>query len=139
MTFGILSCGRKAAEAPAEIAWLHNIDSARVVAAEEDKPIMIDFMAEWCPPCQQMEKTTFLHREVIAGSQDFIPVRIDVDEQPEVAVKYNGNARKYGGVGIPNMLFIDSQDQRLRHKIGYRDGEQLLAVMDSVLTEYRQR
>ena len=134
---GLLSCGRKPTEAPGEIAWLHNIDSARVVAAEQDKPIMIDFMADWCPPCQQMEKTTFQHREVIARSLEFIPVRIDVDEQAEVAIAYNGNARKYGGVGIPNMLFIDSQDRRLRHKVGYRDGEQLLAVMDSVLSEYR--
>ena len=41
------------------IKWGNNLDSALTIASESNKIIMIDFMAEWCPPCQKMEKETF--------------------------------------------------------------------------------
>lgn len=116
-----------------EIQWLYNIDSALVVAKEQNKPVMIDFMAVWCPPCKAMEDTTFSNTEVISKSAGFITVRIDVDQQAEIANKYNGNARKYGGVGIPNILFLTPDNQPLKHIIGFQTPDQLIAVMDSVL------
>ncbi len=126
-------------KAPGEIVWLTNLDTAKVIAGRLNKPLMIDFMAEWCPPCQEMEKTTFNQPAVIAKAGEFVTVRIDVDKQGDVANAYNCNANKYGGVGIPNMLFMDFEDYRLRHVIGYREPEKLLSVMDSVLTEFAAR
>jgi len=116
-----------------EIRWLYNIDSALVIAKEQNKPVMIDFMAVWCPPCKAMEDTTFSNPEVISKSARFVTVRIDVDQQAEVANKYNGNARKYGGVGIPNILFLTPDNQPLKHIIGFQAPDQLIAVIDSVL------
>jgi len=116
-----------------EIHWLYNIDSALIVAKQQNKSVMIDFMAVWCPPCKAMEDTTFSNPEVISKSALFITVRIDVDEQAEIADKYNGNARKYGGVGIPNILFLTPDNQPLKHIIGFQSPDQLIAVMDSVL------
>jgi len=57
-----------------------------------------------------------------------------VDQQRETAVEYNGNASKYGGLGIPNILFLNSNNEKIRHILGYHSGDQLAAVMDSVLT-----
>ena len=114
------------------ISLNHDIEAA--IKSAQGKPIMVDFMAEWCPPCQKMEKTTFSKPVIINKTQKFIPVRIDVDKQKEIAIKYNGNASKYGGVGIPNILFLNSKGEKIRHIIGYHDADQLAAVMDSVLT-----
>ena len=91
-------------------------------------------MADWCPPCRAMEDSTFSNPEVINKAQDFIPLRIDVDEHQDVANKYNGNASKYGGVGIPNILFMKADETRLKHVIGYHGPQKFIAVMDSVLT-----
>lgn len=77
--------------------------------------------------------------EVIQKSLAFIPVRIDVDEQREVAVAYNGNARKYGGVGIPNILFLDADGGRLKHIVGYHGPEQFASVIDTVLAFYEEK
>ena len=65
-------------------------------------------------------------------------MRVDVDAQREVAEKYGGNARKYGGIGIPNILFLDGDGIKIKQVVGYHGPQQLISVMDSVLTLQRQ-
>jgi thiol:disulfide interchange protein len=129
-------CGRD--EGPSRIEWVQDIDAALAMAREQGRPIMVDFMATWCPPCHAMEDSTFSAPAVIREAAAFIPVRIDVDEQREVAVAYGGNARKYGGIGIPNILFMDSQGRKLKHIVGYYGPDRFVAVMDSVLMVLQQ-
>ena len=90
-------------------------------------------MAEWCPPCKEMDKNTFSNKNIIKKSNEFIPVQIDVDKQQNIAEEYNGNARKYGGIGIPNILFIDKEKKIIRHIVGFHNVDQLMGIMDSVL------
>ena len=90
-------------------------------------------MAEWCPPCQKMEKETFPNVDIIKKSNDFISIRIDIDKQQNIAQEYNGNAKKYGGIGIPNILFLDREKKIIRHIVGFHDVNQLMGIMDSVL------
>ncbi|UCF04566.1 MAG: thioredoxin family protein [bacterium] len=131
----VTGCGGGTGEQEsAEIHWLEDLDTALLTAREVRKPLMIDFTATWCPPCRKMEDSTFSNTEVIRKARSFVTLRIDVDKQRDIAVKYNGNARKYGGVGIPNILFMTAGEKRLRHIIGYYGPDRLVAVMDSVLT-----
>ena len=115
------------------IKWGNNLDSALTLASNSNKFIMIDFMAEWCPPCKEMDKNTFSNTNIIKKSNEFIPVRIDVDKQQNIAEEYNGNAKKYGGIGIPNILFLDKEKKIIRHIVGFHDVDQLMGIMDSVL------
>ena len=115
------------------IQWGNNLDSAFTIASNSNKIIMIDFMAEWCPPCKKMDKNTFSNTNIINKSNEFIAVRIDIDKQQNIAEQYNGNARKYGGIGIPNILFLDKEKNNIRHIVGFHDVDQLLGIMDSVL------
>jgi len=118
-----------------EINWITNIDSALTLALEQNKPVMIDFMATWCPPCKMMDDSTFSDEDVIVKAGSFITVRIDVDKQQETANAYNSNAGKYGGIGIPNLLFLDPQGNTLAHPIGFLPPENIIATMDSVLAQ----
>ena len=133
----LMGCAKKEApqaQEPAGIAWITDIQQGLKQAAEANKPLMVDFMATWCPPCKMMEDSTFSDAKVIAKAQAFIPVRIDVDQQGDVANAYQSNAGKYGGIGIPNVLFLDAQGQTLKHPIGFKAPELFLSIMDSVLT-----
>jgi thiol:disulfide interchange protein len=120
----------------AKIQWIYSVDSALVLSGQTQKPIMIDFMAEWCPPCRAMEDSTFNNQKIIEKSADFITVRIDIDKQSDIAIQYGGNARKYGGVGIPNLLFLSPRNEKIKHVIGFHNAAHLSAVMDSVLLIY---
>lgn len=131
----LVGCARKQmVTEPQHIAWMTDINAGLAKAAEQNKSMIVDFMAIWCPPCQRMEDSTFSDVRIIEKAKSFIPVRIDVDEQGDVANAYNGNAGKYGGVGIPNLLFMDAEGNRLKHIIGFQSADALLAVMDSLLS-----
>ena len=130
----IIGCEKQVSEENQNgIKWENNLDSAFTIASSSNKLIMIDFMAEWCPPCKEMDKKTFSNTNIIKKSNEFIPVQIDVDKQQNIAEEYNGNARKYGGIGIPNILFLDEENKIIRHIVGFHDVDQLMGIMDSVL------
>jgi len=130
----IVGCGEKVGKNnPNGIKWGNNLDSAFAIASKSNKIIMIDFMAEWCPPCKKMDNKTFSNTNIIEKSNEFIPVRIDVDKHKDIAEEYNGNARKYGGIGIPNILFLDKEKNIIRQIVGFHNVDQLMGIMDSVL------
>jgi thiol:disulfide interchange protein len=117
-----------------KIEWLYDLSVAEKLAQAQNKIIMIEFMAEWCPSCYMMEDSTFSNPDIINKTGAFIPLRIDVDKQKELSDQFGGNAKKYGGVGIPNILFITYDGVKIKHIIGYHDSMTFSAVMDSVLS-----
>lgn len=121
-----------------KITWLHNLSEAKQMAKVQNNPLMIDFYADWCPSCNRMKDSTFSDQKVIQKSQHFIPVKIDVDKQGDIANRYKSNASKYGGIGIPNILFISPDSIELAHPIGYKNPEEFLTIMDSVLTKIKK-
>ncbi len=118
-----------------EINWGMNLELAFESASISNKIIMIEFMAEWCPPCKKMEKETFSNERVIRKLNEFIPIKIDVDRQQDIAKEYNRNAKKYGGIGIPNILFIDKEKNIVHQIVGFYNANQLIKILDLVLKE----
>jgi len=134
----IVGCGKQVREDNhIGIQWGNNLDSALTIASNSNKLIMIDFMAEWCPPCKEMDKKTFSNVQIIKKSNEFIPIRIDVDKQQNIAEEYNGNARKYGGIGIPNILFLDKEKNVIDHIVGFHDVDQLVGIIDSIIIKQK--
>jgi thiol:disulfide interchange protein len=129
----IFNCLAAFAPAAAGIPWVTDLNAGLAAAQKENKPLMIDFMADWCAPCKEMERSTFSNAAVVAKAKSFIPVRVDIEKQRQVAAKYNALARAYGGVGIPNMLFMTANEKKLKHVVGYQGPEQLLSIMNSLL------
>jgi thiol:disulfide interchange protein DsbD len=130
----LAGCGGKDLPDDTAIPWSSDLSAAIAKAHSENGIVMVDFTAVWCPPCRAMEDSTFGVPDVVKKASSFIPVRIDVDAQREVAEKYGGNARKYGGIGIPNILFLDGEGHRIKQVVGYHGPRRFIAVMDSVLT-----
>ena len=83
------------------IPWRTNFADARKEADGSRKPLMLYFTAEWCGPCQSLRSTTWASKEVEKALREYVPVKIDIDEHPDLARQYVANS-------IPRFVVVDS-------------------------------
>lgn len=98
--------------------WL-KFDQAMEAARMLDRPVMIDFMAEWCGPCKMMEAQVFRLPAFKEATKGMILAKVDVDREPALAARYQVSA-------MPNIKFV-SPDGAVRHEfLGYSSPQQVL-------------
>ena len=80
-----------------ELAWLRAEPEATQLARASGRPMVVDFMADWCLPCKEMDVKVFSHPDVVAELSAFTLLRVDLsleDENPALAAvkaKYDVN------------------------------------------------
>lgn len=75
-----------------EIRWVQNVDQALRLARSQQRPILIHFFGDNCPPCKMLDKKAFRDTGLIqAMNQELIAVRINADEDRDVASRYKVN------------------------------------------------
>ena len=85
---------------------------------QADKPVLIDFYADWCGPCQMVSPIV----DEIAGERSDIKVcKVNVDEQPELAAQFQV-------MSIP-MLAVIKNGKLKNQVVGYRSKEQIEAML----------
>lgn len=96
------------------------------------RPAMLDFYADWCVSCKEMERFTFSDprvRERLAGML-LLQADVTANTPEDVALM-----KRFGFFGPPGILFFDAQGKELREPrvIGYLPAERFLKVLDSVM------
>ena len=101
------------------------------IAQANGKTVMLDFYADWCISCKEMERYTFTDAKVQAKLKNAVLLQIDVtansDEDKELL-------KRFELFGPPAILFFDSQgrEQGGRRMIGYQDAGQFLQLLKNV-------
>ncbi len=90
---------------------------------KSDKPVMLDFWAEWCQPCKMLAPTV----EELAGEyEDRVLVgKLNVDDNPTTATNY-------GIRGIPTLLFIKG-GQVVQQLVGVKSKAEIKKVIEEHL------
>jgi thioredoxin-like negative regulator of GroEL len=108
------------------IQWYKDLRQAVSVARQSNKPIMIEFWADWCTPCKVMETEVYTDPRVASGlMQKMVSVRIHFDLQKDLVRQYNVEA-------IPNIVFTDSWGTELVRHRGIIEADDLAAVIDAL-------
>lgn len=109
--------------------WETDWKAAKRRAAAEQRPILLDFAADWCGPCKRMDAQFWPLAEVRAATDRFVRVRFDFDRPHEMTRRLRIHA-------IPAVIVLDPWANPLTGSIGFGDTSELLDMFLSVPDDF---
>ena len=113
------------------VASLSALETRIQQASANHQPVMLDFYADWCISCKEMEAYTFTDPKVKQALTGFVLLQADVtknsDDDKALLAKFNL-------IGPPAILFFgaDSQENPAHRVIGYQDVETFIKTLQRV-------
>ena len=105
-------CRCLAEEAPTAIPWVSDLPTAQRQAAASGKLILLHFWSSTCPPCRFMNERVFPNRQVIQIiSQNFVPVKVNVEQNPQIA-------KQFGVSAVPTCFILAPSGEVLQKWVG---------------------
>jgi len=101
------------------------LDKQLEKAQQDGKNVLLDYYADWCISCVELEKYTFTDPNVIKELEGFVLLQADVTKDNEDSKLL---LKKYHLIGPPAILFFNPKGQELKHfrLVGYKDATQFV-------------
>ena len=114
------------------LEWQPYSPAGVAAAAKAHKPVMIDFTAEWCIACKELEEKTFSKSSVAKAAAGFQRFRVDGTNQSDAKVQ--AAVRKFAVRGFPTVIFIDASGTEVSSAriVGFVDSREMLKRIDQV-------
>ncbi len=105
---------------------IHSIaELDKIIADSKGKKIMLDFAAEWCTACKELEHVTFADARVKEAWRDYVLIQADVTANTD---EEKALSKKFGLFGPPALIFYDENGDEIKSKrtIGFIPPDELL-------------
>ena len=110
------------------VKWV-DYDKGMALGKSQQKKVFINFYATWCNFCRMMDTKTFTDTAVVDYlNNNYITVKVDVDQEREVAAHYNIRP-------LPDIWFISEKGEAIGNKPGYVTAEEMLPVLKFIQTD----
>ncbi|MBT4291173.1 thioredoxin fold domain-containing protein [bacterium] len=112
--------------------WILNEQEAFTAAANSGKPLVMDFWAEWCSACKELDHKTWSSDNPLALSEQFVALKMDLTERNPAN---DAALQKYAVVGMPTVIFFDSEGKELERFSGFKGPDDVEKIMRRVLSQ----
>lgn len=107
-------------------AWRTDYKAALAEARASGKPILVDFTADWCPPCRVMEREVWPDERLRQALKDnAIPLKLDVDVESTNTLVQSRRIRS-----IPTVLLLDAEGNEVARRSMSTAGQLLRLLQD---------
>lgn len=108
------------------------LDAAVKAAATTGKPVLLDFYADWCVSCKEMERFTFTDAQVRLRLAGMVKVQADVTAN---SAEHQALLKRFRLFGPPGIIFFDKNGKEINglRVIGFQSAEKFAGVLDEVL------
>ena len=92
------------------------------------RPVMLDFYADWCVSCKEMEAFTFSDPRVRGVMDRMLLLRADVTDNTE---QHKLLLKRFSLYGPPGIIFFDAQGREIKglRVVGYQDSDRFLKTL----------
>lgn len=111
------------------IAWRTFEIGALEAARQSGRPAMVDFLADWCVPCREMDRTTFVSSQVQELAERFVMFKADITNDADGV---DALVQHYDVRGVPTLLIFDSSGKEVQRLVGYVGPQELIGAMRNV-------
>jgi thiol:disulfide interchange protein DsbD len=108
------SNARGMARAAHGLAWLPSLEEGIALARAEGRPLIVDFWADWCVACKELDRIAWADERVKAAASRFVAVKLDGTEGDD---RFVDLAERYGVVGMPTVLFVDAKGREVPGRV----------------------
>jgi thioredoxin:protein disulfide reductase len=93
------------------VKWEPYAADALAAASAENRPVVIDFYADWCLPCKELDDKTFSDERVVTELERFVRVKADLTAPDDEITKQLTS--QFGILGVPTIVFLDASGQEV--------------------------
>ena len=110
-------------------AWVMDDVAGLARAKAEGKPAFIDFYADWCTACKELDHKTWPDPGIVAEAGRFVAIKLDFTKKdPANAAKQ----ASYGVAGLPTVIFYDAAGQEVTRFFGFKGPEEVREILAGV-------
>lgn len=97
---------------------------------QNNEKMILDFYADWCIPCKELDALTFSDERVITKSKEFKNYKIDMTKTMSDETEAFRN--KFKIIGMPTLIFIDSKGNEVERISQFITAEEILEIMSKI-------
>src|SRR5262249_43368277 len=86
------------------VEWAPFTSQRLAEATRAGKPVVLDFYADWCIPCHELDRSTFTHPKVRQALARFVALKVDLTTDKVADVQ--ALRTRFGVTGVPTVLFL---------------------------------
>jgi thiol:disulfide interchange protein DsbD len=127
---GVFLVDRTMHARPEAIDWVHLRNPSMETLKQDNRPILIDFYADWCAACKALDRKTFADKRVAEKSKVFTMVRVDCTSPDHIC---QALTERFKVSGLPTLVFMGAEGEE-RHglrAVGFLEPAEMLKKMEA--------